>query len=52
MSEINEMKNIKVISKNDEKSIVIDADTTNFGKYIQGGIVCKIKQPIIRNYKS
>ena len=51
MSEINDMKNIKVISKNDDKSIVIDTDTINFGKYVQGGIVCKIKQPIIKNYK-
>ena len=52
MSEINEMKNIKVLSKNNGNSLELDLDTINFGKYIQGGNVCKIKQPIIKNYKS
>ena len=52
MSEINEIENVKILSKNDNSNFIIDLDTTNFGKYIQGGLISKVKQPIIKNYKS
>ena len=51
ISEVNCMKNTKVISKNDDKFIFIDVDKINFVKYAQKEVVCKIKQPIIKNYK-
>ena len=51
MEELNDEKPKEFI-KIDKKSFYIKEDTTQYNKYIKGGIVKQYKKPIINNYKS
>jgi len=51
MEELNDGRPRGIIKK-DNKSFYIEEDTTQFGKYINGGHAKQYKKPIIKNYKS
>ena len=51
MEELNDGKPRNIIKINN-KSFYIKEDTTQFGKYTQGGKIKEYKKPIIKNYKS
>ena len=57
MTEINKLKEpIKILEvkkdEKDNKKFVLDINTTNFSKYIAGGLAYKPKDPIEKNFKS
>ena len=51
MEELNNINPKEFIKKNNH-SFYVKEDTTNYGKYIKGGIVKQFKNPININYKS
>ena len=51
MEELND-KNPKEFIKKDKNSFYIKEDTTNYGKYIKGGVAKQFKKPIDITYKS
>ena len=57
MTELNKLKEpIKILEvkkdEKDNKKFVLDINTTNFSKYIAGGLAYKPKDPIEKNFKS
>ena len=57
MTELNNLKDpVKVlevkVDENNKKKYVLDIDTTNFGKYVAGGLVFKPKEQIHKSFKS
>ena len=57
MTNLNNLKEpVKIlevkIDENNKKSFVLDINSTNFGKYKQGGLVYKPKEPTSKKFKS
>ena len=57
MTELNKLKDpVKVlevkIDENNKKKFILDLNTTNFGKYVAGGLVFKPKESIDKSFKS